>query len=146
MVKGLFFRTYSRLLDIQLPFIKVKLSHELIKFLFAGVTNNLIVIAIYEILLFYIDYKIASIIGYVIGFFLVLYTSTIFVFKTGKACLVKKIKFLGLYIANSIIYYNLLIILKEYLEISPRISIFFIAFFGAMINFMVSKRILKNPI
>ena len=120
-----------------------KLSEEMIRFIIVGIANNVFTISIFQILLFFMDYKFAVIIVYLIGFFMMFFGNALYVFKNANVKLNKGVKYFGFYIVNLILNYSLLVFFSSFLSISPRIGVFIVLFCTTALSFIISRKILK---
>ena len=122
------------------------LHKEILKFFFFGVVNNLSLILLYQILLFFINYKISAVILYVFAFFLNLYVNSTFVFKNNTLNLSHKIKYAAFYILLCTFSYYTIVFFTSILDFNPRINIFFVVLISSLINFVLSRKILKAQV
>lgn len=128
------------------PFLFSKnVSEEGIKFVIYGILCNVIVIIIYQIFLFFINYKLAALLVYALGFLLTFYANSIMVFNNRNLRIKHGIKYVLLYLFNCVIAYFGLIFLESILSVAPRIGFFVITFCSASLSFIVSKKIFKSP-
>lgn len=119
-------------------------SQQVLKFIMWGILNNLLVIVVYELLLFFINYKAAALCVYAIGFIFTFFTNSVFVFNNKCFNFSNAVKYFGLYLFNCVTSYYGLIFFVGVLDFNPRICIFFVTAVIASLSFIVSKMIFKN--
>lgn len=123
-----------------------KLFHEITKFIFFGILNNVILILAYQILLFFINYKTSAILMYIMGYILALYVNAVYVFKNQKIKFNSRIKYAVFYVFLCFLNYYMLLFFSAYLNINPRLSIFIVIFMTTFLSFALSRKILSNRV
>ncbi len=124
--------------------IESTFHRELGTFILCGAVNNIAILTVYQILLFYLNYKQSAIVIYILGYIVTLYTNSRFVFKSKNVKWQHHIKYATLYIFICFYNYYALIFCATYLDIPPRLSIFIVVALSVVINFFLSRIIFKE--
>ncbi len=122
------------------------LSLEIIKFIIAAVINNLSLILIFQLFLFFIRYEFSLIIIYIFGFFLTLYTNAKHVFNVGEVKIIMKLKYAVVYALICLINYYLFHFIVIYLTFHPRITIFIAILLSSSLSFIMSRKVFKSKL
>lgn len=117
---------------------------EVIKFLLAGGLVNIISIVTFQLLLFFLNYRISSLLTYFTSFFLTIFLNNYYVHKNTTLPIKNVFYFTIVYTLNCIMCYYLIIFITDSLFINPRIGMFITAFCAAIFNFFMSRIILKS--
>jgi putative flippase GtrA len=120
------------------------ISEEMIRFIIYGLLCNISAIIIYQFFLFFMDYKLAALFVYAVGFFLTFYSNGLLVFKNPSINYKHGLKYILLYLFNSFIAYYGLIFLVSIISINPRIGVIITTCLSASLSFIISKRIFRN--
>ncbi|MBY0501138.1 MAG: GtrA family protein [Alphaproteobacteria bacterium] len=120
------------------------ISEEMIRFIIWSLLCNVTAIVTYQLLLFFMNYKLSALFVYAIGFFLTFYSNAILVFNNSNINYKHGLKYILLYLFNCFIAYYGLIFLVSTISMNPRIGVIITTFLSAALSFILSKRIFKN--
>lgn len=123
--------------------MKKLLTKEFFKFIIVGILNTSITYLIYLLLSYFLDYKTAYALGYVVGLVFSYFMNSIIVFKS-KLTLKKGIQFPFVYVVQFILSECILILFIDQFKLNKNISPLIIVVLTTPVTFLLSKFVIKR--